>query len=71
MSKADTEPRRLLRTAAAEIRALRRHNELLNAQVGVMEVFAAALGLRKNENGATIDIVWEIERALMNSDESD
>jgi len=64
MSLPETREQQLLRAAKHEITALRRRNEVLNAQVGVVEVFAAALGLRKNESGATVDIVWEIERAL-------
>lgn len=41
-----------MREAAHEIRRLRRTNEILSAQVAIVEVFAAATGLRKDHGGA-------------------
>lgn len=57
------ESQRLLQSAAHEITQLRRRNEILSAQMSVIEVFAAALGLRRSE-GASVDIVWEIQHHL-------
>lgn len=54
----------LLTRAKHEITQLRRHNEVLSAQVSVVEVFAAALGLRSPQGGMSPDVVWEIERHL-------
>lgn len=51
----------LLIGAMHEIRQLRRINEILSAKVSVVEVFAAACGLRGNGGGMSIDIAWEIE----------
>jgi hypothetical protein len=52
----------LLKRASAEIRSLRRQNEILEAQMGVVEVFAAALGLKRENRGMGIDVAWELER---------
>ena len=55
----------LLRDAAAEIRALRRHNEILAAKVEMIDLFACVLHTapaQRNE-GAGIDIAWELDRA--------
>jgi hypothetical protein len=54
----------LLRQAVSEIRGLRRSNEILSAQVGVIEVFAAALGMRQNGGMMAEDLVWRIEQEL-------
>lgn len=54
----------VLENAKQEIVYLRRQNEILNAQVGVIEVFAAALGLRNNQKGMAIDVVWELQQAI-------
>jgi hypothetical protein len=52
----------LLKRASAEIRDLRRQNEILQAQMGVVEVFAAALGLKRGERGMSVDVAWELDR---------
>lgn len=51
----------LLIQARSEILSLRRRNELLTAQVAVVEVFAAALGLRPEPGCLTPDIAWELQ----------
>jgi hypothetical protein len=56
--------RDLLAHAMQEITFLRRQNELLMAQTGVIEVFAAALGLRKSHGGAEIDVVWDLKQKI-------
>lgn len=53
----------LLLEARDEILALRRRNEVLSAQMGVVEVFAAALGLKRNEGGAAPDVAWMLMKA--------
>ena len=50
----------LLSRARREILDLRSQNELLQSQMAVVEVFAAALGLRKNPSPQTPDITWEL-----------
>jgi len=49
--------------AANEIEALRRHNEVLQAQVNVVNVFAAALLGPPRPSGATVDPLWQLRRA--------
>jgi hypothetical protein len=50
--------------ARHEILALRSANEILAAKVSVVEVFAAALGLRHTGGGMSPDIAWELERQI-------
>lgn len=54
----------LLNDALHEIRTLRRQNEILHAQMGVVEVFAAALGLKRNEGGMAPDVAFQLERKI-------
>lgn len=54
----------LLNSARHEIIELRRRNEVLAAQMAVVEVFAAALGMKHSERGETIDVVWELQRKI-------
>lgn len=51
----------LLARAQREILDLRRRNEILEAQISVIDTFAAALGLGRNGGCMTIDIVGEIQ----------
>lgn len=59
----------ILKDARYEILALRRQNEVLSAQMGVVEVFAAALGLRREPSGAAPDVVQQIDRQIRFMDE--
>lgn len=54
----------LLNNARIEILQLRRTNEILSAQMSIVNVFAAALGLKKNEMGQTVDIAWLLQRKI-------
>lgn len=54
----------VLNSAVHEIRDLRRRNEILSAQMGVVEVFAAALGLKHGEGGMVPDVAWQLEREI-------
>lgn len=54
----------LLEDARHEILTLRRQNELLNAQMGIVEVFAAALGLKRVERGMSPDVAWMLEKKI-------
>ena len=54
----------MLRQAMHEIRELRRRNEILSAQVMVVEAFHAALLGPPRGMGASPDLCWEIERHL-------
>ncbi|MDB5522804.1 MAG: hypothetical protein JWM58_567 [Rhizobium sp.] len=55
----------LLEKASAEIRMLRRQNELLAARVEVMDLFACVLHTRPAgvSMGASEDIAWALDRA--------
>ena len=54
----------MLRQAVHEIRNLRRANEVLSAQVAVVETFRAAILGAPRGGGMSPDIAWEIERYL-------
>ena len=56
--------RELLTEARREILDLRRRNEILSAQMGVVEVFAAALGLKRGEGGMSPDVAWALQRKI-------
>lgn len=57
--------RDVLNDALHEIESLRRNNQILIAQVGVVEVFAAALGMKRIEGGmASPDIVWTLRHKI-------
>lgn len=57
--------RNLLQQASAEIKGLRRRNELLNAQVEVVRVFAHCSGAVSKDGGQCMmeDIAWNLDRA--------
>jgi hypothetical protein len=50
--------------ARQEIIQLRRANEILQAQMAVVDVFAAALGLEKGQMGMSPDVAWELQREI-------
>ena len=54
----------LLNEARLEIVNLRRSNEILLAQVGIVEVFAAALGLRKENQAMSPDVAWALQKEI-------
>ena len=54
----------LLNHAKHEIISLRRQNEILAAQMGVVEVFAAALGLKRERGVEAIDVVCELQKKI-------
>lgn len=56
--------KQLLERARLEILDLRRRNEVLSAQMGIVEVFAAALGLKRNEGAMAPDVAWELQRKI-------
>jgi hypothetical protein len=56
--------KQLLNSARFEILELRRRNEVLAAQIAVVEIFAAALGLKRNEGGMAPDVAWELQRKI-------
>ena len=51
----------LLMSAAHEIEALRRRNEILQAKVDV-EAFSAALLGPRTPMGASVDVAWSLRR---------
>lgn len=56
------EDKRLMLDAAREIRELRRMNDLMAAQVSVVEVFRAALLGPPRSQGQSVDVAWVLER---------
>ena len=52
----------LLMSAAHEIEALRRRNEILQAKVDVVEAFSAALLGPRTPMGASVDVAWSLRR---------
>lgn len=54
----------LLIDARREILDLRRRNEILSAQMGVVEVFAAVLGLKRNGGGESPDVAWALQKKI-------
>lgn len=54
----------LLTNAMHEIRNLRRANEILGAQMQVVEAFSLALGMPRSSNGMAPDIVWALEKKI-------
>ena len=56
--------KQLLNSARCEILELRRTNEVLAAQMAVVEIFAAALGLKRNQGGMAPDIAWELQKKI-------
>lgn len=54
----------LLNSARFEILELRRRNEVLAAQMAIVEIFAAALGLKRSEGAMQPDVAWELQRKI-------
>lgn len=54
----------MLMASAEEITRLREQNRVLSAQVGVLEIFATALGMRRGNEGAEIDLVWKLRERI-------
>lgn len=54
----------LLQRAKSEIVQLRRTNEVLSAQVEVVHIFAAALGLHNSGGGYAPDVAWELQKEI-------
>jgi hypothetical protein len=54
----------LLMEAKQEIAELRRENEVLVAQVNVVHIFAAALGLKKGPFPQKVDVAWQLQNAI-------
>jgi hypothetical protein len=54
----------LLAQAKWEIVDLRRRNEILSAQIAIVEVFAAALGLKRNEGAMAPDVAYALQMKI-------
>jgi len=54
----------LLAQAKYEILDLRRRNEILNAQMGIVDVFAAALGLRQPNPPMCPDVAHALQKKI-------
>ena len=67
----DEHAKYLLTQAANEIKYLRRENEVLGAQVFVVNAFAQALAARPPGNVSSADIVWAIDAALTKAEKEE
>lgn len=47
---------------AEEIQRLRQQNEILSAQMQVVNIFAAALGFKQENRGMGEDIAWRLKK---------
>jgi len=56
--------KQLLQDAIHEITTLRRQNEILTAQMAIVDVFAAALGLKRGYQAMTPDVVYQLQKKL-------
>jgi hypothetical protein len=56
--------KQLLVEARSEILYLRRRNEILGAQMEVVEIFAAALGLKRNQGGMAPDVASALQKKI-------
>jgi hypothetical protein len=56
--------KQLLQEARREILDLRRRNEILMAQMSVVEVFASALGLKRGYEAVAPDVAWKLEQKI-------
>lgn len=52
--------RRILERSRDEIASLRHQNNILSAQMNVVEIFAAALGLKKEHGMMSPDVVYDL-----------
>ncbi len=61
-----TDLEEILSSAAFEIRDLRRRNELLQAKVEMIDLFACILFTKpaQNSQGASPDVAWAIDKKL-------
>ena len=57
-----------LKLALEEIRTLRKSNEVLYAQVRVMETFRAALLGPERPQGMSVDVAWQLEKLVREMD---
>ncbi len=53
-----------MRVAAFEIRQLRKSNEILSAQMHVVNIFASALGFKSQSMGAGEDVAWRLDKHI-------
>lgn len=54
----------LLLEAAMEIERLRRQNEIMGAQLEVVEIFRAALLGPRTPQGMAVDVAWKLRQAV-------
>jgi hypothetical protein len=54
----------ILMNAKQEIIDLRRRNEILSAQMAIVDVFAAALGLHRDSGAMGPDVAWELQQEI-------
>lgn len=61
-----TQLEELLLNAKHEIETLRRRNEILDAKVGVMELFACVLHTEpaRRSEGASPDVAWALQKEI-------
>ena len=54
----------LLSETVQEIEELRRHNQLMQAQLAIVDVFAAALGLKPSNPPMKPDVVYRLRQQI-------
>ena len=56
--------KQLLIEAKNEIEELRRHNDRMMSQLAIVDVFAAALGLKPDNRPMKPDIAWKLQQEI-------
>ena len=54
----------LLASARLEIMLLREQNQIMKAQLSIVDVFAVALGLKPKDQEMTIDVAWQLQQKI-------
>jgi len=62
--------KQLLAEARHEILDLRRRNEILSAQMAIVEVFAAVVGLKQQGQAMAVDVAWSLQKKIDELNES-
>lgn len=71
MTELNHELLHLLREAEHEIKSLRKRNEILSARVDTLDIFAAALGMRNQSQGMSVDVAWSLRRVIEEMESED
>jgi hypothetical protein len=53
-----------MQAASYEIKTLRKANEILSAQMQIVNIFASALGFKAQAMGASEDTAWRLDKHI-------